>query len=65
MAITAAIDEKRSTHCEISVMGGRPGSGVGSLACGRTWRLLLPQTFLQVPNPGSFWLPLQTVMQLD
>ena len=27
MAMTAAIDENRSTHCEISVMGGRPGSG--------------------------------------
>ena len=27
MAMTAAIDENRSTHCELSVMGGRPGSG--------------------------------------
>ena len=54
MAMTAAIDENRSTHCELSVMGGDPGM-VGGLACGRTWRLLLPQTFLQVPNPGSFW----------
>ena len=27
VAMTATIDENRSTHCEISVMGGRPGSG--------------------------------------
>ena len=25
--MTAAIDENCSTHCGISVMGGRPGSG--------------------------------------